>query len=91
MSTHTAIAPAPRGRNPFDSSGIERTPEGIARYVDRLGGSWINRLFMKLTFRWMLLPRAWRPDAFAAMLKRIAFRRTEIIPNAIGMEIWLDA
>jgi acyl-CoA synthetase (AMP-forming)/AMP-acid ligase II len=35
VSTHTAIAPAPRGRNPFDNSGIERTAQGTARYLDR--------------------------------------------------------
>ncbi len=27
--------PAPRGRNPFDTAGVERGPDGIARYVDR--------------------------------------------------------
>jgi acyl-CoA synthetase (AMP-forming)/AMP-acid ligase II len=27
--------PAPRGRNPFDMSGVERGPDGIARYTDR--------------------------------------------------------
>jgi acyl-CoA synthetase (AMP-forming)/AMP-acid ligase II len=27
--------PAPRGRNPFDTSGVERGPDGIARYADR--------------------------------------------------------
>jgi long-chain acyl-CoA synthetase len=35
VSTHAAIAPAPRGRNPFDNSGIERTADGTARYADR--------------------------------------------------------
>jgi long-chain acyl-CoA synthetase len=34
MSTRTAIAPAPRGRNPFDNHGVERGEDGIARYVD---------------------------------------------------------
>ncbi len=29
------IEPASRGRNPFDRTGIERAPDGIARYVDR--------------------------------------------------------
>src|SRR5271165_6018496 len=28
------VQPAPRGRNPFDESGVERGPDGIARYVD---------------------------------------------------------
>jgi long-chain acyl-CoA synthetase len=35
MSTHTAIAPAPRGRNPFNHDGIERAADGIARYLER--------------------------------------------------------
>jgi ubiquinone/menaquinone biosynthesis C-methylase UbiE len=63
----------------------------VAKYVDGLDMSFPNRLFMKLTFRYMLLPRAWRADDFAKMLEKIPFRRTEIILNAIGMEIWLDA
>jgi acyl-CoA synthetase (AMP-forming)/AMP-acid ligase II len=31
----TAVEPAPRGRNPFDTSGVERGADGIARYADR--------------------------------------------------------
>ena len=27
--------PAPRGRNPFDQTGVERGADGIARYIDR--------------------------------------------------------
>ena len=30
-----AVEPAPRGRNPFDSSGVERGPDGVARYTGR--------------------------------------------------------
>ncbi len=30
-----AVEPAPRGRNPFDPTGIERGADGIARYRDR--------------------------------------------------------
>ncbi len=63
----------------------------ISQYVDGLGVSFFNRLFIKLTFRYMLLPRAWPVDAFAKMLKEIPFRHTEIIPNAIGMEIRFGA
>ncbi|MDQ6810301.1 MAG: AMP-binding protein [Actinomycetota bacterium] len=29
------IQPAPRGRNPFDETGVERGPDGIAFYLDR--------------------------------------------------------
>jgi ubiquinone/menaquinone biosynthesis C-methylase UbiE len=63
----------------------------IAKYVDRLDVSLANRIIMKLTFRYLLLPRAWRADAFAKMLEQIPFRHTNIVPNMIGMEIWLDA
>ena len=63
----------------------------IGAYVDGLDVSFFNRLFMKLIFRYMLLPRAWRADAFARLLEQIPFRRTEIVSNAIGMEVWFDA
>jgi long-chain acyl-CoA synthetase len=29
------VEPAPRGRNPFDDTGVERGSDGIARYVDQ--------------------------------------------------------
>jgi acyl-CoA synthetase (AMP-forming)/AMP-acid ligase II len=29
------VEPAPRGRNPYDTSGIERDEQGVAHYVDR--------------------------------------------------------
>ncbi|HUN42785.1 MAG TPA: class I SAM-dependent methyltransferase [Acetobacteraceae bacterium] len=62
----------------------------IAAYVDGLGVSLFNRLVMKLVFRYMLLPRAWRTDDFARMLEQIPFRHTEIVRSAIGMDVWLD-
>ncbi len=34
-SSHTAAKAAGRGRNPFDTSGVERGADGIARYRDR--------------------------------------------------------
>jgi long-chain acyl-CoA synthetase len=35
MSTHATIAVAPRGRNPFDNTGVERGADDIARYLNR--------------------------------------------------------
>ncbi len=29
------VEPAPRGRNPFDETGVERGADGVARYLDR--------------------------------------------------------
>jgi ubiquinone/menaquinone biosynthesis C-methylase UbiE len=63
----------------------------IAEYVDSLEVTFLSRLFMKLIFRYMLLPRAWRTDALAEMLGQIPFHHTQIIPNAVGMKISFDA
>jgi ubiquinone/menaquinone biosynthesis C-methylase UbiE len=81
----------PGGRGLIIDLRRDASVADIDAYVDGLGVSLLNRLFIKATFRTMLLPRAWPMDAFAKLLEGIPFRRTEIIPNAIGMEIWLDA
>ncbi|HWG05321.1 MAG TPA: class I SAM-dependent methyltransferase [Beijerinckiaceae bacterium] len=80
----------PSGRGLIIDLRRDASMADVARYVDGLDLSLFNRLFMKFTFRAMLLPRAWRVDAFAKILDQIPFRHTEIVPNAIGMEIWLD-
>ena len=33
--SEAVVQPAPRGRNPFDDSGVERDAAGVARYIDR--------------------------------------------------------
>lgn len=80
----------PGGRGLIIDLRRDASMTDIATYVDGLGVSFFNRFLMKLTFRAMLLPRAWRMDAFSEMLKQVPFRHTEIVPNAIGMEVWLD-
>jgi ubiquinone/menaquinone biosynthesis C-methylase UbiE len=80
----------PGGRGLIVDLRRDASMADIARYVDDLGISFLNRTFMKLTFRYMLLPRAWQTDAFARMVEQVPFRRTEIIPSGIGMEVWLD-
>src|ERR1700684_2872169 len=35
QSRRLTVEPAPRGRDPFDASGVERGPDGIARYSGR--------------------------------------------------------
>jgi long-chain acyl-CoA synthetase len=34
-SSQSTVEPAPRGRNPFDNSGVQRGEDGRARYADR--------------------------------------------------------
>jgi ubiquinone/menaquinone biosynthesis C-methylase UbiE len=81
----------PGGRGLIIDLRRDASVADIARYIDGLNISLLNRLIMKVTFRAMLLPRAWRMDDFAKMLEQIPFRHTEIIPDALGMEIWLEA
>lgn len=81
----------PGGRGLIIDLRRDASMDDISKFVDSLGVSLLDRIFMKLTFRLMLLPRAWRMDAFAKMLSQVPFRHTEINPDTIGMEIWLDA
>jgi ubiquinone/menaquinone biosynthesis C-methylase UbiE len=80
----------PGGRGLIIDLRRDASMHDISKYVDELGVSLLDRLSMKFIFRLMLLPRAWRMDAFAKMLTQIPFRHTEIIPDAVGMEIWLE-
>lgn len=81
----------PGGRGLIIDLRRDASMADIAKYVDGLRVSFFNRLFIKFTFRYMLRPRAWPMQAFAEMLKQIPFRKTEIVPNPIGMEVWLEA
>jgi ubiquinone/menaquinone biosynthesis C-methylase UbiE len=81
----------PGGRGLIIDLRCDVSTADIAKYVDRLDVSLANRIIMKLTFRYLLLPRAWRADAFAKMLEQIPFRHTKVVPDMIGMEIWLNA
>jgi ubiquinone/menaquinone biosynthesis C-methylase UbiE len=62
----------------------------IRRYVDGLGLSVWSRWSTLLTFRFMLLKRAYTEKEVVAMLAESGFARTEVRPVDIGMEIWLE-
>jgi ubiquinone/menaquinone biosynthesis C-methylase UbiE len=62
----------------------------INRYVDGLGLPWASRLFTKLTFRFMLIKRAYTQQEFETMLRQVPFASTRIDANAIGMEVWFE-
>jgi hypothetical protein len=61
----------------------------ISSYVNRPDIGWFDGLIMKLTFRYMLIPRAYSVEAFAAIAERSKFGQSEITKDAIGMEIVL--
>jgi ubiquinone/menaquinone biosynthesis C-methylase UbiE len=62
----------------------------INRYVDSLGLGFFSRWFTSLSFRFMLLRRAYTVAGMQQLLAPIGFASTRIDTNAIGMEIWLE-
>ena len=60
--------------------------EEIRRYVDGLHLNLLNRWFTLLTFRFMLLKRAYTKEELEGMLARAGFAKTEVQINEIGME-----
>jgi ubiquinone/menaquinone biosynthesis C-methylase UbiE len=60
----------------------------IRRYVNGLGLSVRSRLFTLLTFRFMLLKRAYTKQELETMLERSDFTSADVRTNEIGMEVW---
>jgi ubiquinone/menaquinone biosynthesis C-methylase UbiE len=61
--------------------------ESIAQAVDGMGLGAVNRLITRLTFRFMLLKRAYSKGEFESLLAQTGFRTVEIREDAIGLEI----
>jgi ubiquinone/menaquinone biosynthesis C-methylase UbiE len=59
----------------------------IANYIDSSGVNVVNGLFMKFTFRFMLLPRAYTVEQFRQMLAQVPFARTWIEETSVGLEV----
>jgi ubiquinone/menaquinone biosynthesis C-methylase UbiE len=60
----------------------------IRRYVEGLGVSWLNRLFMMVTFRAMLIKRAYPIDDIRRMTAQAGWIDPRIDVNPIGFEAW---
>lgn len=62
----------------------------ITNYVDSMGVNVANGLFMKFTFRFMLLPRAYTVEQFTWMLAQVPFARTWIEETSVGLGAWFE-
>jgi ubiquinone/menaquinone biosynthesis C-methylase UbiE len=62
----------------------------IKRYVNGLGLNVWSRWFTVLTFRFMLLKRAWSTQDMEKMLSGIGFTKVELRTNDVGMEAWFE-
>lgn len=62
----------------------------IQDYVDHSGMDRISRWMTTLTFRFMLLKRAYTVPQFEQMLAQIPFRRVEVRQEPLGVELWFE-
>ncbi len=62
----------------------------ITRYIDSLHLSTVSQLFTAMTFRFMLLKRAYTIPELEKMLAGIGFARTNIESTEIGLEAVLE-
>jgi len=63
--------------------------DAIDAEVKSLGLGWFNRLITKLTFKYMLLKRAYSADQFRDMAARSPFGGCEVRAEGIGLEVSL--
>lgn len=61
----------------------------INEYIAQTGMSWLSRWMTRLTFRFMLLKRAYSRADLERMLERTEFARTEVREAELGFEAWL--
>jgi ubiquinone/menaquinone biosynthesis C-methylase UbiE len=61
----------------------------IASYVDRMGLSKLNTWITKMTFKHMLLKRAYTKEAMESLVEKSSFKTSEIAAAPVGMEVRL--
>jgi ubiquinone/menaquinone biosynthesis C-methylase UbiE len=64
--------------------------DAVTQAVNRMGLGTANTMLTKLTFRFMLLKRAYTKKEFEQFLAQTKFGSFEIRESLIGLEIWLD-
>jgi ubiquinone/menaquinone biosynthesis C-methylase UbiE len=63
--------------------------ESIRQAVDAMNLGAVNRVITKMTFRFMLLKRAYTKQEFEELISATEFDGIEIRDGLIGLEIWL--
>jgi ubiquinone/menaquinone biosynthesis C-methylase UbiE len=64
--------------------------DDIRAYIRRSDLGWVNSLVYDLTFRYMLLPRAYSRSQFVQMSSNSAFAGARIEASGIGFEVTLE-
>jgi len=79
----------PGGRALIIDLRKDASPESVAAAVDSMGLGSVNRFITKLTFRFMLLKRAYTRKEFEQLLSLTKFGPVEITEDLIGLELRL--
>ena len=65
------------------------SPRAINAHVDQMGVGFINAVMMKLTFRFMLIKRAYTKQQFTQFIALSSFGRFAMHEDDIALELWL--
>lgn len=65
------------------------TPQSITEAVNGMNLSMFNRFITRLTFRFMLLKRAWTKPEFEQLVAQTKFGKADIREELIGLEVVL--
>jgi ubiquinone/menaquinone biosynthesis C-methylase UbiE len=85
---HRALKPG--GKGLLIDLCKDASPDAIRRMVDTLGMSYWNRMFTRLTFRFMLLKRAYTESQFRDFFAQAGFRSVEYGKSLTGFEIGFE-
>jgi ubiquinone/menaquinone biosynthesis C-methylase UbiE len=79
----------PGGRALIIDLRRDASSQAVAQAVDAMNLGSVNRIVTKLTFRFMLLQRAYTKAEFAGLLSRSKFTGREIAESLLGLEVLL--
>jgi ubiquinone/menaquinone biosynthesis C-methylase UbiE len=79
----------PGGRGIIIDLRKDASMDDINAYIDSAGLGWINSLIYRITFRFMLIPRAYSKQQFMEMTSISRFHGCEINEDGIGFEVIL--
>lgn len=81
---------APNGRALIIDLRKDASMSDVNAYIKDVGLNWMNSLIYKMTFRYMLIPRAYSNQDFREMASKSEFGgNAEIAESGIGLEITL--
>jgi ubiquinone/menaquinone biosynthesis C-methylase UbiE len=79
----------PQGRAVIIDLRKDASMDDISAYIKDANVGWANSLIYKMTFRYLLIPRAYSKQQFTEMAARSRFGDAEIGESGIGFEITL--